>query len=484
MASRGRCGARFPDCPGIGRPTGSSAGSRARAPALRRTDGRPDSRTRCSVLQLRVVANRLVLDACAPRLSGTVSGELLRRARVGRSGCCGLRPDRRRAAACVHARNRRQAESPSHTPPPPCAWMAQSRTWQAIAGVGYLDHRDVLGRGLVAHGVHQVRGLQHQQPRLSIWMRALAMRSSVTVCSADRRPNVVRSEVRLHSRRQRALGEPDGAHAVMNAAGAEARLRDRESFAFADQQVRPPERARCRTPPRHGRAARRRSRRRSGCAAPSRLARRRARGSSIAGGGGSAFCGIRLADHDEQFAARVGRAGDPPLAAVEHVVSRPRATMRQSMLVASLEATAGSVIANAERISPASSGSSQRRLCSRRAEALEQLHVARVGGAAIAGLRRDGRAAHQLAQRRVFEIGQAGAVLGMRQEQVPQTARARAFLLSSSMTGGLFHGKPLAGIRRAAAAYACSAGKISSRMNSSSRSRSAQHFFGVFEVHA
>jgi hypothetical protein len=39
-------------------------------------------------------------------------------------------------------------------------------------------------------------------------------------------------------------------------------------------------------------------------------------------------------------------------------------SMRDSMLVASELATAGSVIANALRISPASSGSSQRFLCS------------------------------------------------------------------------------------------------------------------------
>ena len=37
----------------------------------------------------------------------------------------------------------------------------------------------------------------------------------------------------------------------------------------------------------------------------------------------------------------------------------------------------------------------------------------------------DLRAAHDLAQRRVFEVGQPGAVLRLGQEQVPQTGRAR-----------------------------------------------------------
>ena len=44
--------------------------------------------------------------------------------------------------------------------------------------------------------------------------------------------------------------------------------------------------------------------------------------------------------------------------------SSPSRSIRSSMLVASELATAGSVIANAERISPSSSGRSQRSFCS------------------------------------------------------------------------------------------------------------------------
>ncbi len=44
--------------------------------------------------------------------------------------------------------------------------------------------------------------------------------------------------------------------------------------------------------------------------------------------------------------------------------SSPSRTIELSMLVASLEATAGSVIANADRISPASSGDNHRSCCS------------------------------------------------------------------------------------------------------------------------
>jgi hypothetical protein len=44
--------------------------------------------------------------------------------------------------------------------------------------------------------------------------------------------------------------------------------------------------------------------------------------------------------------------------------SSPSRMIELSMLVASLDATAGSVIANDDRISPASSGTSQRSCCS------------------------------------------------------------------------------------------------------------------------
>ena len=53
------------------------------------------------------------------------------------------------------------------------------------------------------------------------------------------------------------------------------------------------------------------------------------------------------------------------------------------MLVASEDATAGSVMQNAERISPASSGFSQRCLLRRRSEAVEDLHVAGVRRGAV-----------------------------------------------------------------------------------------------------
>ena len=105
------------------------------------------------------------------------------------------------------------------------------------------------------------------------------------------------------------------------------------------------------------------------------------------------------------------------------------------MLVASEEATPGSVIANAERIRPSSSGSSHSRLLRLAAVAQQHLHVAGVGGVAVEDQRRDARPAGELGDRRVVDVGQplaavgaepggvlAGVLLG--QEEVPQALRA------------------------------------------------------------
>ena len=100
------------------------------------------------------------------------------------------------------------------------------------------------------------------------------------------------------------------------------------------------------------------------------------------------------------------------------------------MLVASEEATSGSVMQNAERISPSSSGSSQRSLLLVGAEVQQHLHVAGVGRVAVAHLAGDQRAAHPLGQRRVLDVGEPGAdrlavERGARgQEQVPQALLA------------------------------------------------------------
>ncbi len=89
--------------------------------------------------------------------------------------------------------------------------------------------------------------------------------------------------------------------------------------------------------------------------------------------------------------------------------SSPSSTAVACMFVASEEATSGSVMQNAERILPSSSGPSQRALLLVGAEVQQHLHVAGVGRVAVEDLARDQRTAHPLGQRRVLDVRQPRA---------------------------------------------------------------------------
>ena len=69
-------------------------------------------------------------------------------------------------------------------------------------------------------------------------MRASAMRSCVTVCSAIGLPKATRAVHAPAHHLERALGQADQPHAVVDAARAEAALGDLEAAAFAQQHVR------------------------------------------------------------------------------------------------------------------------------------------------------------------------------------------------------------------------------------------------------
>jgi hypothetical protein len=159
-----------------------------------------------------------------------------------------------------------------------------------------------------------------------------------------------------------ALGQADQAHAVVDAARAQAALGDFETAAFAEQQVGG----------RHahvveddfGVAVRRIVEAEHRQVAQDVHARRVARHQDhrlllVAAG----VVGIALAHEDEHGAARVVGAGRPPFAAVDDVMS-PSRTMELAMLVASDDATAGSVMPKQERMRPSSSGSSHCFCCS------------------------------------------------------------------------------------------------------------------------
>ena len=149
-------------------------------------------------------------------------------------------------------------------------------------------------------------------------MRDSAMRSSVTVCSAIGLPKATRVLTRLHIASSARSATPIDAHAVVDAAGAEASLRDLEAASLAEQHVR---RRHAHVLEEHLAVAVRRvvvAEHRQMAHAPSRPACRAAPGSATAAGVGRV--GIGLAHHDHDLAVRMQDARGPPLAAVDDVV--------------------------------------------------------------------------------------------------------------------------------------------------------------------
>jgi hypothetical protein len=67
--------------------------------------------------------------------------------------------------------------------------------------------------------------------------RASAMRSCVTVWCASGLPNATRCSARFAHQLERAFGQADQAHAMVDAPRAEPALRDLEAAAFAEQHV-------------------------------------------------------------------------------------------------------------------------------------------------------------------------------------------------------------------------------------------------------
>ena len=100
-----------------------------------------------------------------------------------------------------------------------------------------LDHRDLLLRDLVADGVHQVRRLQHQQARLLDHAARFGDPLLPHGLARDLGAERDAAGQPLHHQLERALGEADEAHAVVDAAGTEPSLRDLEAAPFALQHV-------------------------------------------------------------------------------------------------------------------------------------------------------------------------------------------------------------------------------------------------------
>ena len=179
-------------------------------------------------------------------------------ARARRVGCGAPRRVRRRGAAASPSRTPRRGRSRCSCRLPPNAWMAQSIDLARHVGGGDLDHRDLAPGFAIADRVHQVRGLQREQPGLLDGDARLGDPFQRHGLFGDRptEGDALRGSSTHHL--EGSFGEPDQSHAVVDATRPEATLGDLEAASLAEQHVRRRAREPRRTrPPTRGRACRR-----------------------------------------------------------------------------------------------------------------------------------------------------------------------------------------------------------------------------------
>ena len=285
-----------------------------------------------------------------------------------------------------------------------------------------LDHGDFLARSLVADGIHLRSRMQRQQTGLvdvDAHLRQLFPERALFGDGAAEVDALLGAGNRVL---EGALGAADGAHAVVDAAGAEAPLCNLEAAALAQQHVR---RGHAHVLEQH-----------FGVAVggvivaedvqgaldrhPRGVARHQNHRLLLMTLGGH----VGLAHENENLAARVRRAGGPPFAAIDDVFVT---------LTANVGLDVGGIGRGHVRLGhregradlPGQQWGQPLRLLLGRAVAHQHLHIARVRGRTVAGLGREVGAAHFLAQVGVFEVAQPGAELALRQPQVPEPALAR-----------------------------------------------------------
>src|SRR5690242_8710294 len=124
------------------------------------------------------------------------------------------------------------------------------------------------------------------------------------------------------------------------------------------------------------------------------------------------IAGIGLAHEDRDLTAWVRRTSRPPLAAVDDVVIA--VSNDRTFDICSVgggdgwfgHGEAGANAALEQRLQPLF-------LLLLRAVEIDRLHIAGIGRRAVEGFRGHERPTHDLAKRRVVEIGETGAMLGM-----------------------------------------------------------------------
>ena len=172
--------------------------------------------------------------------------------------------------------------------------------------------------------------------------------------------------------------------------------------------------------------------------------------------------GIGQRHGDIERAARIAGPGRPPFLAVEHpfLAFEPRVhgdVGRIRRGDAGLGHEIGGTRAPLEEIRQPP------RLLLGRAEALDHLHVAGVGSGAIEDLRGERRPAHLLGEIGVFDGGEAKALVGAGEPEVPQALGSSLRLENSRISIKRLVGLKRSPSRPTSAWYSSSSGMISSR---------------------
>ena len=151
------------------------------------------------------------------------------------------------SAACGHARTPRRGGNPGDMPTGPVDLDGPIDDAAHHVRRHHLDHGDLGASGLVAHGIHHVRGVQSEEARL-VDLHA-AFRDDVPGDALIGERPAERPDARVARRQrrfQRTLRDADCPHAMVDAARAEPALRDLEAATLAEQDIRDSARARSR----------------------------------------------------------------------------------------------------------------------------------------------------------------------------------------------------------------------------------------------
>ena len=295
---------------------------------------------------------------------------------------------------------------------------------QADVGDGELDAGDFDAGVLVADRVHEPGGLHHEQARhLQLDPRLGDPVADVPVVGDGVAEGLAVIGTLAHEL-ERSLARADRTHAVVDPPRTESRLGDQEPHPLAGQDVA---RRNAHVLERQDAVALRlgvaEDRRAALDGHAWRVERAEDHRLLLVGRGRR----IGLTHDHEDPAVGVQRPGRPPLAPVEHVLvavaldTHPDVGRVRRGDIRLGHRKPGADLAVEQRPQPTV-------LLLLAAEVMQDLHVARVRRVAVARLRGDLGSAHDLRKRRVLEIGQPGAVLGVGKEQVPQPAPSRLSL--------------------------------------------------------